>query len=269
MTLGASRFLVIGSAVSVIFFLTRLDRPMRARSLLVILTICFVFGLLISKARSIYGREAILDSTKVRIGGFVQSALEFGHNDPTNDYFLDDIVYRFDANSVAAFIMEAIDSGKHYGGFGPLYSDIVLCIPSFITRSKLETAVTSRSDKAFLSVWYGLPPDMDLIVGLFGTLYGCFGSAMVLGGAVMFGMLFSWLDNRLVVGQSTVHTLIFLGFLESILFYEQNTNGYAIHLRSVIVVIAVCIPIERIFGLESLRHGMWRSGRVSWRKESL
>jgi hypothetical protein len=247
LALLASRFFVLGSMISAIWLLSRFNRPVRTGKMVLILGICGFLALMISRARDMFGREALKSDileTVANLANGARSTILIGES---KEGILDDVVYRFDANSISSIYMREIGSGKAPAGFGPIFTSFFLCVPSFLLPSKLETDETARLDKAYLDEYYGLPSGVDYLVGLFGTFYGCYGLLGLLFGGAFMGFLYGWLDNELRLDGSAVHVLFFVCFLHTLLLYEQNTNVYMVNLRSTCVLVVILWVAEKLY----------------------
>lgn len=234
------RLTVVAGLVMLSFLLVRHGwRPSR-RQIGAVAAIGLLGSLVLSSARISEGRQGFSGTADagVRLASLATGASHLLSTE-TRGQLLDDYVFRVDANSFGALVLDSMTSDHAEPvGVATLIDAAQLSVPRFLNPGKLDSSVEARSEKSFFITHFGLPTDIDLLPGVLGPMIGYAGPSMFFALAAMLGVGMGALD-RLLRKNTPMRSVLAVGVVNSIMYYERGLAGAAVTIRGVIVIIAL------------------------------
>lgn len=246
LALLGERFTVIAAGLLLLFALARAGKRPSRKVVGTLVVLAVVLGVAISASRSVVGRTAFAygSDSQTRASALLSGLGQIG-SPATRHQVAVDYVYRFDANTYPALILDHLRHGSRPTGMAPISNDLAITVPRFLNPTKLGSSLATRDDGSYLSFYYGLPLTTDnkgnvvgvnYLAGMFGVVLALGGVAGLLGASVLLGVFFGFCDRWLKRQASPVSFLIALGLMYCVLLYEQGVGPYPIVGRGVLVV---------------------------------
>lgn len=238
---GGSRLLMLIAVLTVVGTAARYGYRMRVSRLAILGAFGLLLMIAISAARLAVGREQLKEGgTSARVEGLVGGIRELGRDDNlgAKEGVLDDFVYRFDGNAFSAMVHEEFRSGREPMGWFPLGADVLLMIPSFVYRSKLDIDPLLLNEKFLAVLYFGFPLGDYNVMGL-GHFYAMFGVGGLMLVAVLGGLLFGRLDAWLPAQESLLAVLVGVGLFRCVTYYEWGPSIYLATMRTGLALFAL------------------------------
>jgi len=219
----------------------------------------------LSSARITEGRQGFAGSAdaSVRMSTLIAGTGNLLSTE-TRQGLLDDYVYRVDANFFGALVLDAIvkDDVPPVGA-ATLTDSVMLAIPQFLNPGKLDSAVESRSEKAFYVTRFGLPTHEDLLPGMLGPMVGYAGRYVFFALSFLLGAGMGALD-RFLRTNTPVRTVLALGVVNCIMYYERGLGGVAVTIRGILTIMLLMQVLR--FAERAARGGVHRPlrGQFTW-----
>lgn len=269
--LVGARSAVVVNALILLSIFIRLGVPLRWRHMFVLGIVGIVLMVLISAARAVGGRltqreESADVATRVQwlmdgLTGLMDTAI-------MQNAVADDFIYRFDGNAFNAMVYRKLDKGCHPAGFQSFWNNFTLMVPSFINPRKLDQNVSDLFEEDYTVAYYGLPENIDYIVGTPGIIYSYHGVWGLWGIMMVLGWLYARIDDWLAMSRSTWAFCMSIGFVYTSLSIELAVQGYFGTFRSLLVFyffIQGIVWIQRLFrpGARPVQPMLGGNGTVS------
>lgn len=257
--LSGSRSAVLFTLVALLLVLVGYGVPIRWRSLILPGLIAVILAVSISGMRSLMGRSIFEAQTNMQriesLTAGAKVALEYG----LPPEVLQDFVYRFDGNAFGGLIVAGYEAGIDLPGLTPILNNFLLTVPSFLYPSKLEAGIFGLSEKDYLVNHFRMSgfhteelhgeleerADIDFIPGVWGILFGAFGSIGVLLSAALLGWGYAAMDTWRIRSRSLLAGLIWIGSIWATLTYEQGIRVLFLTGRATFALFLVLILLRK------------------------
>jgi hypothetical protein len=258
-TIVGSRIYVLAVFVMTAGALTRYGRPLKFRSLCIGFMLFATLSVLISSSRFYYGRETYRAPIGVRISNIARSA-STAMGDSEFD-IKGDFIYRFDGNIFPTIVNEKFREGYSGVGLSSFANNFFLYIPSYFYRSKLDTALEYRDERAYTQTHFGMWFNNDLATTLFTVLFGYYGVAGLMLCAAGLGVVFAYLDRWMNSTNTILSYVTGLGLTYCCIITDQGVSVYFSTFRTVFVLFIVLSVVSR-FRLRAGKFQKFHSSRV-------
>ena len=253
--LSGSRSAVLFSLITLLCVFIRYGVSIRWRSLILSGITVLILAVSISGMRSVVGRYVFADQTNMqRLESLWAGAgvvLRYGM--PTE--IMQDIVYRFDGNSFGGLIVAGYEAGIEQAGWTPIINNFFLTVPSFLNPKKVEAGLFNLNEEDYLVDHFRMSgfktielkgelietSEIDYIPGVWGILFGAFGTVGVLFSAALLGLGFAVMDTWIMRSRSLLAVLIGIGLTVACLLFEQGIRVFVLTGRAVLALFIVLI----------------------------
>ncbi|MEV0155923.1 hypothetical protein AB0H57_19565 [Micromonospora sp. NPDC050686] len=213
----------------------------------------------LSAARGAVGRDAFLpDRGAARVEGLVDGVLALSSRQ-SQEAILEDSVYRFDGNTFGALVHDRLQDGVQPVGLVTMWNNLLLGVPSFIDKGKLERSVEARNEETYLNLHFRLDPSIDYLPGMLGPMLGYFGVPGLMVLVILLGLVFAGVDLLVTATASAARLLLGMGFAQCALFYETGPPTFVTTLRGVLTLI-VLVWAARLAGRLLRGQDTWAPG---------
>lgn len=251
--LSGQRSAIVFDLVVLLCVLVRYDVPIRWKALILPATIAILLVVSISCMRYVVGRTAFGNQTAQEriksLSAGVKTIFQYG----LPRQILQDYVYRFDGNSFGGLVLAGYGKGIEPAGWTPILNNFQLAVPHFMNPIKLDIGLLNLNEEDYLIDHFkisGFRIDrfgksisslIDYIPGIWGVLFGAFGTAGVLLIAVLMGWGFAVADNWIMRSKTFLAVLIGIGLTYATVWMEQGFRVYVLTGRAVLALFLVLV----------------------------
>jgi hypothetical protein len=236
-----SRFFIVGSAIILLGTVQRYGYKLKRGDFAIAFSFIGLMAITISASRDIIGRPT---GVKDRLSGYSAGLSLVNTPALLKDAIIKDFVYRLDGNSFAAMVNMQIARGRAHVGLQPLLNSLLLVVPRFLNRSKLESDETIRDEELYMDVYYGLPLGNDYIPTTLGIIFSYYGTTGLFLASCLIGILLAMVDSWIRLKRSLFSLLFGIGLTASILLMEQGISVYFITFRGILILfLLLCLVL--------------------------
>ncbi|MFD2766141.1 hypothetical protein [Micromonospora eburnea] len=264
--LAGSRSMVVFSAVLSLYGAALAGVRLPRRQLVGAALLVGFLAVSLSAARDAVGRDAFLpEHGAVRAEGLADGVRALS-SPQSQEAILDDTVYRFDGNTFGALIYNRLQEGAQPVGLTTVWNNVLLGVPSFIDKGKLQRSLEVRNEESYLDMHFRLDPSIDYLPGMFGSMLGYYGVVGLMVLAILLGLGLAAIDRLVAASASAVRLLLGMGFVQCALSYETGPPTFITTLRGVVALIAVVLVVRWAGAL--VRRLRPEAAGAAWRPET-